>query len=139
MTILKELSEGMERNWIFTGCILMALAVIAGAFGAHALQALLDERYRLTYHTAVTYHVYHAMAIIFTGVLSSSANKTFIKIAYRCFISGLFLFCGSLYMLTLLIAFAKIRYGWLGAITPFGGLLFIAGWVMLALAVKKGK
>jgi uncharacterized membrane protein YgdD (TMEM256/DUF423 family) len=117
----------------------MALAVVAGAFGAHALQAMLDERYRLTYHTAVTYHVYHAMAIIITGALSSAANKTFIKIAFRCFISGLILFCGSLYMLTLLIAFANIRYSWLGAITPFGGVLFIAGWVMLALAVKKEK
>jgi uncharacterized membrane protein YgdD (TMEM256/DUF423 family) len=79
------------------------------------------------------------MAIIITGILSSSANTTFIKIAYRFFIAGLILFCGSLYTLTLLIAFAKIRYPWLGAITPFGGVCFITGWVLLAVALRKGR
>ena len=139
MTILEELSEGMDRNLIFTGCLLMALAVVAGAFGAHALQALLDEKYIDTYHTAVTYHAYHALALILTGILHPHARQSLIKSSSRFFLLGLVLFCGSLYILTLLIAFAKIRYTWLGAITPFGGVCFITGWVLLAVAVRKGR
>ena len=139
MTILKELSEGMDRKLIFTGCILMALAVVAGAFGAHALQSLLDEKYLQTYHTAVNYHIYHSIALILTGILYPQAHQSLIQSAYRFYLLGLLLFCGSLYLMTLLTAFAKIRYGWLGAITPFGGLSFIIGWILLAIAVKKGR
>jgi uncharacterized membrane protein YgdD (TMEM256/DUF423 family) len=139
MTTLKELSEGMERRWIMIGCVMMALAVISGAFGAHALQGLLDEKYSHTYQTAVTYHVYHAMALIITGILQPLSNTSQIKIAYRFFLIGLLLFSGSLYILTLMIAFAQLHYGWLGAITPFGGMSFIIGWLMLAVAVKNGK
>jgi uncharacterized membrane protein YgdD (TMEM256/DUF423 family) len=136
---LKELSEDMERNFIFTGCILMALAVVAGAFGAHALQPLLDERYSHTYQTAVTYHVYHALALLLIGILHPYAHQSLIKLACRFFLVGLILFCGSLYTLTLLIAIVKIRFSWLGAITPFGGVCFIVGWVLLAISVKKGR
>lgn len=139
MKTLKELSEGMDRNRIAMGCILSGVAVVAGAFGAHALKGLLDEKYSHTYQTAVTYHFYHALALIFSGMLAPVASPSLLKIAYRFFLVGLLLFSGSLYLLTLLMAFMNIRYGWLGAITPFGGLSFILGWVMLALAVKKGK
>jgi len=137
MKTFKELSEGMERNWIFNGCIAAALAVVAGAFGAHALQGLLDEKYMHTYQTAVTYHFFHAFALLLTGILYAAAHSKKIKIAYRLFVAGLILFSGSLYTMTLLMAFAHLRYTWLGAITPFGGLSFIAGWLLLAMAVWK--
>ena len=138
MKTLKELSEGMDRNRIIIGCVLSGAAVVAGAFGAHALEGLLDEKYNHTYQTAVTYHFYHSIALVFTGLLGSVAKPLQLKIAYRSFLIGILLFSGSLYLLTLLMAFMKIRYSWLGAITPFGGMSFIAGWLMLALAVKRG-
>jgi uncharacterized membrane protein YgdD (TMEM256/DUF423 family) len=127
----------MERNWIFTGCMAAALAVVAGAFGAHALQDLLEEKYIHTYQTAVTYHFFHALAVILTGMLHAVAHSKKIKIAYRLFIAGLILFSGSLYTMTLIMAFAHLRFTWLGAITPIGGLSFIAGWVVLGMAARK--
>ncbi len=126
----------MARKLIATGCILLALAVMAGAFGAHALQGLLDAKYQQTYQTAVTYHFYHAFGIIIAGMLGSLTNSIRLKWAARFFLIGLLLFSGSLYALCLLTAKGFVSFKWLGMITPFGGLSFIIAWLLLASAVS---
>jgi uncharacterized membrane protein YgdD (TMEM256/DUF423 family) len=139
MTTLIEFSEGMDLNKIITGCLLLALAVVAGAFGAHALQGLLDAKYQHTYQTAVTYHFYHAFALIICGMLSPSANIKRLQWAILFFKFGLLLFCGSLYALCMLTAKGFITFKWLGMITPLGGLCFIIGWILLAYALTKAR
>ncbi len=138
-TTFKEYSEDMDLKSIITGCILLALAVIAGAFGAHALQDLLDTKYQQTYQTAVTYHFYHAFALVISGILSSITNSNRLKWAGRSFLTGLILFSGSLYALCLLTAKGYHSFKWLGMITPFGGMCFIIGWLLLASAVSRNK
>ena len=120
----------MYKFFSLLGCILAALAVIMGAFGAHGLKAQLRNEMMTVYKTAVDYHEFHALALILIGVLaerwSSSGLATW---AGTSLIVGILLFSGSLYLLSIL----GVR--WLGVITPFGGMAFILGWVLLALAV----
>ena len=137
MKILKGFSGGIAANYIQAGGVVLALAVMAGAFGAHALQPLLDEKYIKTYHTAVDYHFYHGFALVICGLMSTVANPAGLKWAARFFMIGLLLFCGSLYALTLAMAAGNPSLRWLGAITPFGGMSFIIGWILLARAMYK--
>jgi uncharacterized membrane protein YgdD (TMEM256/DUF423 family) len=137
MKILKESSGGIASDIFMTGCIVLALAVIAGAFGAHALQSLLDEKSKNTYHTAVNYHFYHGFALILCGLAKTAANPKRLQWTARFFSIGLLLFCGSLYTLSLLTAADNHSFRWLGAITPFGGLSFIIGWLLMARAMYK--
>ena len=139
MTTLKEFSEGMDRSLIATGSLMLALAVVAGAFGAHALQGLLDATYQHTYQTAVTYHFYHAFALLICGVISPFINFKRLQWAVRFFKAGLILFCGSLYALSILRAIGLTSFKWLGMITPFGGLSFMIAWVLVAIAFIKDR
>ena len=137
MKILNESSEGMGSKWIATGSWLAALAVIAGAFGAHALKNVLNERYMHAYQTAVTYHLFHSLAIILCGILPSSLHTRRIRMAYRFFLAGLILFSGSLYVLSIFAGNGYDSFSRIGVITPFGGLCFISGWIMIAAATRK--
>lgn len=110
------------------GCISAALGVAAGAFGAHGLKAILTPDMLAVYETAVRYQMYHAFGLIAVGWASSQSNTSKTKFAGWSFVVGTILFSGSLYALTLTNA------GWLGAITPLGGVAFIAGWLMLAIS-----
>lgn len=102
------------------------LAVVLGAFGAHALRAQLDPRAMGIYETAVQYHFAHSLALLAVGLLYRTAvSPRLLGFAGLAFSTGLLLFSGSLYLL----AVTGIR--WLGAITPLGGLAFIAGWSLL--------
>jgi uncharacterized membrane protein YgdD (TMEM256/DUF423 family) len=101
-----------------------ALAVALGAFGAHALKELLERNQRLdTWETAVLYHLLHAVAW-FALALHPRAGKA----PALCFALGILIFSGSLYILSI----TNIR--WLGAITPLGGLAFIAGWLTITFS-----
>ncbi|MEK4629242.1 MAG: DUF423 domain-containing protein [Solibacillus sp.] len=116
---------------IAIGSILGMLSVIIGAFGAHALKGkFAEEKYELTFETGVRYQMYHSLAIFLVGLLMGQLGEiqTLIVATYL-FIGGIILFSGSLYMLSIL----GIRK--FGAITPLGGLLFIAGWVCVLIAV----
>ncbi|HHL51963.1 MAG TPA: DUF423 domain-containing protein [Flammeovirgaceae bacterium] len=122
----------MNKLFILTGSALGALAVALGAFGAHALKSMLEASNRLdTYETAVKYHFYHALALILTELLLHSYEHKLVGWAGYGFIAGIVLFSGSLYLL----CFTGINK--LGAITPLGGLAFIAAWIMLLLGVAK--
>ena len=103
------------------------LAVALGAFGAHALKGILDQNQTAeTWKTAAFYHFIHA-AMLF--VLAS--RNPLPRGPWLCFLLGIFIFSGSLYLL------AVTNLKWLGAITPLGGVGFLAGWAWLALSARK--
>jgi uncharacterized membrane protein YgdD (TMEM256/DUF423 family) len=110
----------------------MALAVMIGAFGAHGLKPHLDA-YRLDiYKTANFYHFTHGLGLFLVLILQGKNSVKKLNIAFYLFLAGIVLFSGSLYLLSLKSVFPNIP-GWMGAITPLGGLFFIGGWLMIAL------
>lgn len=127
-------------HWIITfGALLGATAVATGAFGAHALQGVLDDRARGWYDTAVTYHAGHALAIVACGITALSAqshtgqhgSSSWLLASAICLILGVVVFSGSLYTM----AFTGMSK--LGMITPIGGVFLIMGWLCLALGAGK--
>ncbi len=123
------------RKCVFLGSVFGFLSVALGAFGAHALKSVLDaNQMHAVYETAVQYQMAHALALLLLGALAdraitaSTANRVCMLFTF-----GIIVFSGSLYVLS--ISNIKI----LGAITPFGGLAFMVGWVMLALGVRSGE
>jgi uncharacterized membrane protein YgdD (TMEM256/DUF423 family) len=108
------------------------LAVGLGAFGAHALKGKLETNgYLSTYQTAVQYHFYHTLALVLIGFLMMKMPSSWLNYAGYSMMIGMILFSGSLYTLSI----SGIK--WMGAITPIGGLFFIAGWFFLLMAVIK--
>jgi uncharacterized membrane protein YgdD (TMEM256/DUF423 family) len=123
-----------QKTTLLCGAMLGCLAVILGAFGAHAFNAFLVSHGRQeTYELAVRYQFYHAFALLATGIIMKFSSQRHLKVAAICFLSGIVFFSGSLYLLC--ITGQKL----LGAVTPVGGALFIAGWVLLALGIYKEK
>jgi uncharacterized membrane protein YgdD (TMEM256/DUF423 family) len=133
----------MNRTFLVAGAIFGLLAVALGAFGAHGLQRVTsDESIIRGFQTGVQYQVYHALVLLITGILSKELPSRLLKTAGACFIIGIILFSGSLYILT----WSKIEESGLvkitGPVTPVGGLFFIAGWLSLLggiFRVDKGK
>ncbi len=115
-------------NWSSTGAILLALAVMIGAFGAHALQERLDAYAKGIYETGVMYHFFHALGLLVVSFLPRIGALSASRTAWVCglLLAGVILFSGSLYALAL----SGVRM--LGAVTPLGGLAFIAAWLLLA-------
>ena len=115
-------------NWSSVGAILLALAVIIGAFGAHALQGRLDAYSKGVYETGVMYHFFHALGLLVVSFLPRIGALSAHRAAWICalLLAGVVLFSGSLYAL----AISGVRV--LGAVTPFGGLAFIVAWLLLA-------
>jgi uncharacterized membrane protein YgdD (TMEM256/DUF423 family) len=109
------------------GCVNAALAVAAGAFGAHGLRERVEPRALEIFETAARYHMFHAFAMIVAGVIAARAAT-----AGWIFQAGIVLFSGSLY------ALALTGVKGLGAITPIGGLAFLIGWLWLAFAAWRG-
>ncbi len=112
------------------GALNAALAVAAGAFGAHGLQGRLDDKALSVFETAARYHMYHALAIILVGIVAGTVPKA--QPAGWLFQVGIVLFSGSLY------ALATSGVKLLGAVTPFGGLAFLIGWAWLAWTYLRG-
>lgn len=128
----------MNKKIIITAAAFGFLAVIFGAFGAHSLKKLISAGQLEVWQTAVQYHFYHTFALLFLSTFSRIKNKI-INFSYYCFVLGLLLFSGSLYLMALkdVIGFSSISF--LGPITPFGGLFFILGWLSLFLAALRDK
>ena len=120
--------EGMQRSFFALGALSALLAVAAGAFGAHALSTRLAPDRLDVFETAARYQMYHALALLAAGWAAGQWPGGASTAAGWLFVAGTFVFCGSLYLLAL----GGPR--WLGAITPLGGLAFMAGWALLALA-----
>ena len=121
----------MSKSILMTGAALMALAVILGAFGAHALKSRLALDMMQVYHTGVQYQFYHALGLVIVGVLSIHYPSVTLNWSAIFMTIGIALFSGSLYLL----AITGIK--WLGAITPLGGTSFIVGWILLFVSVWK--
>jgi uncharacterized membrane protein YgdD (TMEM256/DUF423 family) len=122
----------MAKLFITLASLSGMLAVAFGAFGAHALRGRLDEQALGVYQTAVQYHFYHSLALLALGLISLvQPENVLLRSSGWLFTIGILLFSGSLYLL----AASGVR--WLGAVTPLGGLAFIAGWACLAAAVWK--
>ena len=117
----------MAKLFVTLASLSGMLAVAFGAFGAHALKARLDDYALGVFQTAVQYHFYHSFALLAVGILALSQPQTMLlKSSGWLFFTGIVVFSGSLYLLSI----TGVR--WLGAITPLGGLAFIAGWACLA-------
>jgi len=124
----------MDRVFIAIGALSGCIAVGAGAFGAHALRDRLSADMLQVFQTAVTYQMYHALALIGVGILLarfSIDGSPWLTAAGWLFVAGSILFSGSLY------ALALSGTSWLGAITPLGGLAFLVGWLALAIGVLR--
>ena len=122
----------MSKIFLLTSAVFGALGVMIGAFGAHALSAMLQESGRTaTFETAVKYQMYHTLALLATGLLLGTYNSKWLEYAGWGFIVGMVIFSGSLYILCL------SNVGKWGAVTPIGGVALIAGWVFLFLGIWK--
>lgn len=127
----------MSRSILSTAALLGALAVILGAFGAHGLKSLVPPESVSTFETGVRYHMYHVFALLATGLLSIHYPVLPMKRAAQCFLVGMLLFSGSLYLLTLLKATDTVGLSSIGLITPIGGLFLVAGWLFLFWGLLK--
>ncbi len=121
----------LARASLLGGAVLGACAVALGAFGAHALRASLDAGALATWHTAVEYQFWHALALLATGMLAQRSDGGAVRVAAIAFAGGSAVFCATLYALAL----GAPR--WLGAITPLGGAAFIVGWLALAVHARR--
>ncbi len=121
------------RLFAMIGALSAGIAVAAGAFGAHALRERLEPRLLEVFETAARYQMYHALALLAVAWMLGQGGRAAgpASLAGWCFVAGTLLFSGSLYAMT----FTGIRA--LGAITPLGGVAFIAGWVLLATAASR--
>ncbi|WP_297792441.1 DUF423 domain-containing protein [uncultured Marinobacter sp.] len=117
------------RPPLVIGALLALVAVMAGAFGAHGLRDLVSARGLEVFQTAVTYQVYHSIALILVAILTGmELPRRLLAVAAGFFLAGILLFSGSLYVLVL----TDIR--WVGPITPIGGVCFMVGWALVLIA-----
>lgn len=120
------------KFWFVTGAFCMALAVALGAFGAHGLKNRLPADLLTVYHTGVEYHFYHALGLLLVGAIAGFyPSVSGVQWAGALLLAGIVIFSGSLYALAL----SGVRV--LGAVTPIGGVAFIAGWITLAVSVMR--
>jgi len=127
----------MHKFFLQSASVLGSLAVALGAFGAHALKRVVPEAVVNIFETGVRYQFYHVFALVIAGILYRDFSSKWMLWAGNFFITGILLFCGSLYTLTYLKASARPGLDWVGIITPFGGLAFIAGWMCMFIAMYK--
>ena len=119
------------REWIIVGSIFAVIGVLMGAFGSHGLKTRVTSEDLIIFETGVRYQMYHAIGLIILGVIGINFPYGMIQIPGYLFSLGILLFSGSLYLLVI----TNIR--WFGAVTPIGGLCFIAGWILLSLNIYK--
>jgi uncharacterized membrane protein YgdD (TMEM256/DUF423 family) len=118
----------MDRTFMLIGALAGVVGVGLGAFGAHGLRSRLSPEMLAVFETGVRYHMYHALALVATAALMGRLDGRFISSAGWLFTAGIVLFSGSLYV----VALTGVTI--FGAITPIGGVAFLAGWACLAIA-----
>lgn len=119
----------MDKKIISTGAVLGMIAIILGAFGAHALKKVLSMEELSTFETGVRYQMYHALFLIFIGIINELCQKAK-KIIYALVVFGVLLFSGSIYVLAT-NSLTSFDFKIIGFITPIGGLLLILAWGVL--------
>jgi uncharacterized membrane protein YgdD (TMEM256/DUF423 family) len=118
-----------SKLFLIAGSVNAMLAVMLGAFAAHGLKKTLADDLLNVFQTGVQYHFYHALGLIAVGLIAMHVQSSTIKLSGWLMLTGIVLFSGSLYVL----AISGMR--WLGMVTPFGGVCFIAAWAVLVWAV----
>lgn len=128
----------MYKRAMTAGALFAALAVIFGAFGAHTLKETfqMPQDQLAIFDTGVRYQFYHSLALLITGIAFSSFPARQLKLTTTFFITGIILFSGSLYAMTIL-RLSGMSLGPVGVITPIGGLFFILGWIFLLSGIIK--
>ncbi len=122
----------MERLFVGLGAVLALVAVGLGAFGAHGLRPSLSAADMATFETAARYQMYHALGLLAVAWIYTRWPGTPVVVAGWLFVAGIVVFSGSLYTLVL------TGQRWLGAVTPLGGLCFMAGWALIAWTAFRG-
>jgi len=120
-----------NQTILISGAVFMALGVLLGAFGAHALKNIISPEMLAVYKTGVEYQFYHSLGLLLIGLIGFQVKSKYLRWSGLFITIGIILFSGSLYVLS--ISGVKA----IGAITPFGGLSFVAGWIFLAIAIIK--
>jgi|SoiMethySBSTD1v2_1073268.scaffolds.fasta_scaffold00240_39 uncharacterized membrane protein YgdD (TMEM256/DUF423 family) len=131
--MLFDSAPSKERLFLFMGAVSGFLAVALGAFGEHALWERLSSDRLAIFETAARYQMFHSLALVMTGMVVTRRIGRAAPAAGWLFAAGIVLFCGSLYLLALSGA------RWWGAVTPLGGLSWLAAWVLLAFSGARGR
>jgi uncharacterized membrane protein YgdD (TMEM256/DUF423 family) len=127
----------MHKNFLVVGAVFGGVAVILGAFGAHGMEKITqDEKILHAFQTAVLYQLFHALALLAVALVYGKLPVKWIIWSGNCFIAGILLFSGSIYMVCYLKMIDNPATKWIGPITPFGGLLLIAGWFLLVIGAR---
>lgn len=128
----------MVKIFLLLGTINAGLCVVLGAFAAHKLKVMLSESALVTFQVGVQYHFYHSFALILLALLMLQLDLQHVSLRYAgfAFLTGIILFSGSLYGLSL-GTMSEAEWKFLGPITPLGGLAFIAGWLLMSVGVYK--
>jgi len=126
-------SQALVIRWALAlGAVAGLLAVMSGAFGAHGLRNVVSERGLEVFQTAVSYQMYHALALVIASLMPAlGQGRRLLSIACGFWLAGILLFSGSLYLLVL------TGTHWLGPVTPVGGVCFMVGWALLVAAALK--
>lgn len=132
----------MQKKFILIGSFSGALSIALGAMAAHALKSklesgLITETNLQTFETAARYQMYHSIMLLVVASLLNKLNFSLASKAGYCFIIGIILFSGSLYVLSTAKLMGLNSINWLGPITPIGGLFFIIGWLLLGISASK--
>jgi len=127
----------MDRKIIALGAVLGATGIILGAFGAHSLKELLEPASLAVFETGVKYQMYHALFLLFVGLMPMVSQKTK-KVIFALVLTGVLFFSGSIYLLACDSLFS-FNFKNIGFITPIGGLLLIISWVILFLQIMRRK
>jgi len=119
----------LARNILITGGLLMALGIVLGAVGTHALRARLSPDDLGVFETAVRYHIYNALGVLLIGAVALNATPPLLRWSAVLIVAGIVLFSGALYAASL----GAPRF--IHMLPPFGGLALIAGWILFAVAI----
>jgi uncharacterized membrane protein YgdD (TMEM256/DUF423 family) len=125
----------MNKKLITTGALFGMIAIILGAFGAHALKKVMPAEQLVTFETGVRYQMYHALFLIFISMISEISEKAK-KTIYYLVLSGVILFSGSIYLLAT-NSITSFDFKVIGFVTPIGGLLLILAWAVLFFSFIK--
>lgn len=123
----------MKKSFAGTGALFVLTGVMLGAFGAHGLKKLVSPERVESFMTGTEYQIYHGIGILIVWLAAQHHRHPLFKWAARCFAAGIFLFSGSIYLLST-SEISGIPASFLGPVTPLGGLTFITGWVLTLIA-----
>jgi uncharacterized membrane protein YgdD (TMEM256/DUF423 family) len=126
----------MERRLVITGLFFVLLSIVLGAFGAHGLKKIVSLNQIVSFEVGVRYQMYHGILFLILSLLHNKFKVS--KIVFRLIFSGIILFSGSIYLLSLKDLFS-VNYSFLGIVTPIGGLCMIIGWSIYLINILRLK